>query len=163
MCWVTGNGWEELAGVTLAAPFPLIQGYEHLFSPPVQFPGWRTLVEFLQHPRQSDWAEQPDVRSSTDVTSPGSPVSPCTGLGVHMVWFPSGNPICVFFHGKFSLTVSLCLPLTEYSVRHCWQLSSLRLGRIHPRGQSYVVLPQTGSVNISVSTFYLPSSWIWPP
>ncbi len=39
VCWVTGNGREELAGVTLAAPFPLTQGYERLFSPPVQFPG----------------------------------------------------------------------------------------------------------------------------
>ncbi len=33
--WVTGNGREELAGVTLAAPFPLIRGCKHLFSPPV--------------------------------------------------------------------------------------------------------------------------------
>ncbi len=40
VCWVTGNGQEELASVTLAAPFPLTQGYECLFSPPVQFPGW---------------------------------------------------------------------------------------------------------------------------
>ncbi len=39
VCWVTGNGREELAGVTLAAPFPLTRGYESLFSPPVQFPG----------------------------------------------------------------------------------------------------------------------------
>ncbi len=39
VCWVTGNGQEELAGVTLAAPFPLTRGYERLFSPPVQFPG----------------------------------------------------------------------------------------------------------------------------
>ncbi len=39
VCWVTGNGQEELAGVTLAAPFPLTRGYKRLFSPPVQFPG----------------------------------------------------------------------------------------------------------------------------
>ncbi len=39
VCWVTGNGREELAGVTLAAPFPLTRGYKRLFSPPVQFPG----------------------------------------------------------------------------------------------------------------------------
>ncbi len=39
VCWVTGNWREELAGVTLAAPFPLTRGYERLFSPPVQFPG----------------------------------------------------------------------------------------------------------------------------
>ncbi len=32
VCWVTGNGREELAGVTLAVPFPLIQGYERLFD-----------------------------------------------------------------------------------------------------------------------------------
>ncbi len=38
VCWVS-NGREELAGVTLAAPFPLTRGYERLFSPPVQFPG----------------------------------------------------------------------------------------------------------------------------
>ncbi len=37
--WVS-NGREELAGVTLAAPFPLTRGYERLFSPPVHFPGW---------------------------------------------------------------------------------------------------------------------------
>ncbi len=39
VCWVTGNGREELAGVTLAAPFPLTWGYERPFSPPVQFSG----------------------------------------------------------------------------------------------------------------------------
>ncbi len=31
VCWVTGNGREELACVTLAAPFPLTQGYKRLF------------------------------------------------------------------------------------------------------------------------------------
>ncbi len=71
-------------------------------------PVWN-LVEFLQHPQQSDWAEQSDTRPSTGVSSPRSPVSPCTGLGVRMAWFPSGNPICVFFHGKVSLTVNPCL------------------------------------------------------
>ncbi len=86
MCWVTGKWREELAGVTLAAPFPLTRGYERLFSPPVQFPGGRTLVEFLQHPRQSDWAEQSDARPSTGASSPGSPVSPCTRLGVRMAF-----------------------------------------------------------------------------
>ncbi len=35
VCWVTGNGREGLAGVTLAAPFPLTRGYERLF--PSQF------------------------------------------------------------------------------------------------------------------------------
>ncbi len=86
----TGKWREELAGVTLAAPFPLTRGYEPLFSPPVQFPGRRTLVEFLQHPRQSDWAEQSDARPSTCASSPGSPVSPCTRLGIHMALIPFG-------------------------------------------------------------------------
>ncbi len=54
----------------------------------------------------------------------------------------SGNPICVFFNGKVSLTVNLCLPSDRASVRFCWQPSSLILGRICPRVQSYVVLPQ---------------------
>ncbi len=90
VCWVTGKWREELAGVTLAAPFPLTRGYERLFSPPVQFPGRRTLVEFLQHPRQSDWAEQSDARPSTCASSPGSPVSPCTRLGVRMALIPFG-------------------------------------------------------------------------
>ncbi len=58
------------------------------FSPPVQFPGRWTLVESSKLPRQSDWVEQSDARPSTGVSSPGSPVSPCTGLGVHMAWFP---------------------------------------------------------------------------
>ncbi len=31
VCWVTGKWREELAGVTLAAPFPLTRGYERLF------------------------------------------------------------------------------------------------------------------------------------
>ncbi len=55
---------------------------------------------------------------------------------------PSGNPICVFFHGKVSLMVNPCLPCDRASVRFCWQPSSLLLGRICPRVQSYVVLPQ---------------------
>ncbi len=36
--WVS-NGREELAGVTLAAPFPLTRGYERLFLPQVSSPG----------------------------------------------------------------------------------------------------------------------------
>ncbi len=84
VCWVTGHGRVELAGVMLAAPFPLIWECKRLFPPTVQFPGCRTLVEFLQHPRQSDWAEQSDARPSTSVSSLGSPVSPCTELGVRM-------------------------------------------------------------------------------
>ncbi len=37
LCWVS-NGQEELAGVTLAAPFPLTRGYEHLFLPQFSSP-----------------------------------------------------------------------------------------------------------------------------
>ncbi len=44
VCWVTGNEWEELAGVMLAAPFPLTRGYERLFllqfSSPDGEPSW---------------------------------------------------------------------------------------------------------------------------
>ncbi len=44
MCWVTGNGREELAGVTLAAPYPLTREYERLFllqfSSPDGEPWW---------------------------------------------------------------------------------------------------------------------------
>ncbi len=88
VCWVTGNGWEELAGVTLAAPFPLTRAYERLFLLQFSSPDGKTLVESSKHPRHSDWAEQSDARPSTGVSSPESPVSPCTGLGVRMAWFP---------------------------------------------------------------------------
>ncbi len=37
---VLGNGWEELAGVTLAVPFPLTRGYERLFLPQFSEPWW---------------------------------------------------------------------------------------------------------------------------
>ncbi len=37
VCWVS-NGREELAGVTLAAPFPLTRGYERLFFPQFSSP-----------------------------------------------------------------------------------------------------------------------------
>ncbi len=44
VCWVTGNGREELASVTLAAPFPHTWGYECLFllqfSSPDGEPWW---------------------------------------------------------------------------------------------------------------------------
>ncbi len=72
--------WRERSWCTCAS----------VFSPPVQFPGQWTLVESSKHPRQSDWAEQSDARPSTGVSSPGSPVSPCTGLDVRMAWFPFG-------------------------------------------------------------------------
>ncbi len=104
VCWVS-NGREELAGVMLAAPFPLTPGIRApFFSPSSVSPGRWTLGESSKHPRQSDWAEQSDARPSTGVSSPGSPVSPCTGLGVRMALIPPlGNPICVFFQGKVSL------------------------------------------------------------
>ncbi len=35
VCGVTGKCWEELAGVTIAVPFPLTRGCERLFPPPV--------------------------------------------------------------------------------------------------------------------------------
>ncbi len=38
--------------------------------------------------------------------------------------------------------VNPCLPFDRASVKFCWQPSSLLLGRICPRVQSYVVLPQ---------------------
>ncbi len=132
------------------------------FSPPVQFPGRRTLVEFLQHPRQSDWAKQSDARPSTGASSPGSPVSPYTRLGVELDR-PSGNPICVFFHDKVSLSVNLCLPFDRALCQALLAALLPTLGRICPRVQSYVVLPQAGSVHISVSTWYLPSGRMWPP
>ncbi len=37
VCWVS-NGREELAGITLAMPFPLTRGYEHLFHPQFSSP-----------------------------------------------------------------------------------------------------------------------------
>ncbi len=37
VCWVS-NGREDLAGVTLAAPFPLTRGYECLFLPQFSSP-----------------------------------------------------------------------------------------------------------------------------
>ncbi len=48
-----------------------------------------------KHPRQSDWVEQSDARPDTGVSSPGSPVSPCTGLGVRMAWFPFNTHMCI--------------------------------------------------------------------
>ncbi len=72
------------------------------------------------------------------------PSTPGSQTGRMSVWpdSPSGNPICVFFHGKVSLTVNPYLPCDRASVRFCGQPSSLLLGRICPRVQSYVVLPQ---------------------
>ncbi len=74
--YCVSNGQEEMAGVTLSAPFPLTRGYERLsllqFSPPTVNPGG-----ILQVPQQSDWVEQSAARPSTGVRlAPGSPVSP---------------------------------------------------------------------------------------
>ncbi len=104
VCWVTGKWLEELAGVTLAAPFPLTRGCERYFPPPVSSPDGKPSWSSSSTPGSQTG------RSSTGVSLPGSPVSRCTGLGVNMAWFPSGNPICVFFHGKVSLSVNPCLP-----------------------------------------------------
>ncbi len=46
VCCVIGKWWEGSADVTLTAPFLLTRGCERLFSSPVEFPGWRTLVEY---------------------------------------------------------------------------------------------------------------------
>ncbi len=62
------NGREELAGVTLAAPFPLTRGYERLFLLQFSSPD----SESSKHPQQSDWMEQPEARPCTGVSSPGS-------------------------------------------------------------------------------------------
>ncbi len=79
----------ELAGFMLVAP--LTRGCDCLFllqfSSPVGEPWWSS----SKHPRQSDRTEQSDARPSTGVSSPGSLVSPCTGLGVRMAWFPFGQ------------------------------------------------------------------------
>ncbi len=69
----------HMASTVAVTPLGLLH-----MRPPVQFSGRRTLVEFLQHPRQSDWVEKTDARPSTGASSPGFPVSPFTGLGVRM-------------------------------------------------------------------------------
>ncbi len=77
----------ELAGFMLVAPSPPHPGMRLPISPPVQFP----VGVSSKHPRQSDRTEQSDARPSTGVRSPGSLVSPCTGLGVRMAGFPFGQ------------------------------------------------------------------------
>ncbi len=69
VCWVTGNSGKSW-------PMSCFLRHSPHFAPPVQFPGQRKLVEFLRHPRQSNWAEQSDARPSTSVSSPGFLVSP---------------------------------------------------------------------------------------
>ncbi len=78
------NGREELPVSRLLCHSSSPGDTSAFFFPPLQFPGWCTLVKSSKHPRQSYWAEQSDARPSTGVSSPGSPVSPCTGLGVRM-------------------------------------------------------------------------------
>ncbi len=85
VCWVTGNRAGRTGRCHACCTIPPHPGIWAPF-----FTGWWTLVESSKHPRQSDWAEQSDARPSTRVSSPGSPVSPCTGLGVRMAWFPFG-------------------------------------------------------------------------
>ncbi len=90
VCWVTGKWREELAGVTLAVPFPLTRGYERLFSPPVQFPGRRTLVESSSTPGSQTGRSSLTPGPVLVLARPGSPVSPCTRLGVRMALIPFG-------------------------------------------------------------------------
>ncbi len=49
VCWVS-NGREELAGVTLAAPFPLTRGYDRLFFSPSSVPRMVNPDGILQAP-----------------------------------------------------------------------------------------------------------------
>ncbi len=99
-------------------------------------------MESSKHPRQSDWAEQSDARPSTGVSSPGSPGAvwpyrwPYGLIPLRVIPYVYSSTV------RFSLTVNPCLPCDRASVRFCWQPSSLLLGRICPRVQSYVVLPQ---------------------
>ncbi len=66
----------------------------------------------------SRWAVPPGSEGSLHSEQSGVLVLARPGLrsapvlGWVSVWpdTPSGNPICVFFHGKFSLMVNLCLP-----------------------------------------------------
>ncbi len=73
VCWVTGNGREELAGVTFSAgiraPFFSSSSVSRAVNP----------GGILQAPRQSDWAEQSDARPSTGASSPGLRSAPVLG------------------------------------------------------------------------------------
>ncbi len=60
------------------------EGYERLFFSPSSVPRTVNPGGILHAPPQSDWAEQSDAMPSTGVSLPGSPISPCTGLGVRM-------------------------------------------------------------------------------
>ncbi len=123
------------------ASFPLIRGYEHLF-----------LLQLISPDGEPWWNPRstPDSQTGRSSLTPGPVlVLACPGLrsapllGYVSVWpdSPSGNTICVFFHGKVSLVANPCL-LFDRALRFCWQPSSLHLGRICPRVQSYLVLPQ---------------------
>ncbi len=57
LCWVTGKWWEELASVTLAAPFLLTRGCERLFPPPVSSPDGEPWWSSSSTPRsQTGWS-----------------------------------------------------------------------------------------------------------
>ncbi len=99
-------------------------------------PLWQTSSELRAGRHQTPLAEQSDARPSAGVSSPGSPVSPCTGNTLRVIPYVYSSTV------RFPLTVNPCLPSDRASVRFCWQPSSLLLGRINPRVQSYVVLPQ---------------------
>ncbi len=70
MCWVTGNGREDLAGVTLAAPFPLTRGYERLFLLQFSSPDGELWWNPPSTLGSQYWAEQSHARPSTGVSSP---------------------------------------------------------------------------------------------
>ena len=75
-----------------------------------------------------------------------------------MAGFPTGNPICVFFHGKVSLLANPCLPLTDRSVSLFWQPfhpyskvgpASETLPYVYcPLGQSISVYPHVTSLRV---------------
>ncbi len=64
--------------------------YERLFLPQFSSPDGEPWWNPPSTPGSQTGRKQSDARPSTGVSSPGSPVSPCTGLGVRMAWFPFG-------------------------------------------------------------------------
>ncbi len=72
VCWVTGNGQEELAGVMLAAPFPLTRSYERFF-----------LLQFSSPDGEPWWnpPSTPDSQTGRSSLTPG-PVLVLARLGL---------------------------------------------------------------------------------